>query len=92
MSLVLGDNNIRISDRLNLKPVLVIWEDACQGGGWVDGEEVDLSETIVESVGWLAHMTDAHMILMQSITDGEHANTVQIPAGMVRSVTYLVGE
>lgn len=91
MSLVLGSVNVMASARLNLKPVLVVWEDASHGGGWLDGEDFESSDTIVETVGWLALVNGEYMVIVQSITEGQHANTLQIPAGMVRSVTYLVG-
>lgn len=88
MSLVIGET-IKASERLSLKPVLVVWEDAAQGGGWIDGEEVDPSDTIVESVGWLAESNAERVILIQSITDGSHAQTLQIPAGMIKQLVFL---
>jgi hypothetical protein len=77
------------SVRLKAVPVLVIWEDAAHQFGWLDGEEVAVIDGLVETVGWLIDRNDRHLIVVQSLTSGSHAQTLQIPAGMIRSMAFL---
>lgn len=78
-----------LSEKLQAKPVVVHWEDAAHQFGWLEGEVVERLNTIVETVGWLIHMDENCLIIVQSLTEGAHAQTLQIPAGMVREVKYL---
>lgn len=79
----------KVAERIGAKPVLVAWDDAAHQFGWLDGEEVEVQDSIVHTVGWLLKRTDQMLIIGQSLTGGGHAQTLQIPAGMVRSVTFL---
>jgi hypothetical protein len=89
MSQVLGSSAGMTSGRLEVWPALVIWEDAAHQPGWLEGEEVNASDCMVETVGWLMSETDAHLIMAQSITSGAHAQTIQIPLGMVHKIIIL---
>lgn len=74
-----------------MKPtiVLVEWDDAHMEGWWIDGAPEAPTPTIVQSVGWLAHKTRKHLVLVQSMSDGQHGNRLQIPRGMVKRMTVL---
>jgi len=69
--------------------VLVEWDDAHMEGWWVDGDPQAPEPDLVRSVGWLVHKTRRHLVLVQSRTDGQHGNRLQIPRGMVRSMSTL---
>lgn len=77
------------SKRLGAKPVLVVWEDAAHQPGWMEGEEVEAQDTIVETVGWLVEKTEGYLLIVQSLTEGAHAQVLQIPAGMVKRTVLL---
>lgn len=72
--------------------VLVEWDDAHMEGWWIDGVPEAPTPTLVQSVGWLAHKTRKHLVLVQSMSDGQHGNRLQIPRGMVKSMTVLQTE
>lgn len=69
--------------------VLVEWDDAHMEGWWIDGVPEAPTPTLVQSVGWLAHKTRKHLVLVQSMSDGQHGNRLQIPRGMVKRMTVL---
>lgn len=79
----------KTSARIGASPVLIIWEDAAHQSGWLDGEEVEATDCEVETVGWLVRIDDQRLIIAQSLAEGCHAQTLQIPRGMVREVIYL---
>lgn len=79
-----------ISERVGAKPVLVIWEDAAHNFGWLSGEVPETLDGLVETVGWLVAETEAHVIIAQSLTNGAHAQTLQIPVGMVHKIVILI--
>lgn len=69
--------------------VEVEWDDAHMAGWWQDGEPEPPEPDLVRSVGYLVHKTRKHLVLIQSRTEGQHGNRIQIPRGMVKSVTVL---
>ena len=66
------------------KIVLVEWDDAHMAGWWQDGSPAKPEPDLVRSVGFLAHKTPKHIVLVQSLTEGAHGNRIQIPRGMVK--------
>lgn len=79
----------KISERLGAKAVLVVWDDAVNQLGWVDGEKMETLDGTVETVGWLMENTGTHLLIAQSLTDGSHGQTLQLPIGMVKSIATL---
>ena len=74
--------------------VLTEWIDASMGvePHWIDGaapSKPKARDHICRSVGWLTHLDDDFAQLCQTLTDGQHANVVNIPRGMVRSIVPL---
>lgn len=72
--------------------VIVTWIDAAMGGDWQDGALPGIptdAENEVQSIGFLVHKTKAWIVLVQSVAKGHHGNAIDIPAGMVRSISYL---
>jgi hypothetical protein len=77
------------------RPAKVIWHDACGGKtGWLSSEEATKYKPYaVESFGWLIR-NDAEVV---TLTISRHptqrgdmfADTLDIPRGMVRKVTFL---
>ena len=54
------------------------------GGHWNEGAAPRPDEDLlVYSVGWLTHEDDNQIIMVQSLTDGSHGNSLIIPRGMV---------
>lgn len=59
-------------------------------GWWHDGDTPALpTSELVTSIGFLAQQTRGHIVLVQSETQGQHGNKIQIPRGMVHSMTDL---
>ena len=77
---------------MSLPIVLVEWDDAHMEGWWIDGAPQAPTPTLVRSVGYLTHKTRQHIVLVQSLSDGQHGNRLQIPRGMVRSMKLLQTE
>ena len=78
----------------SLAMCIVIWHDASMevAAHWQDGHRPrppKARDHICQSVGWLTHLDDDFAQLTQTLTDGQHANVVNIPRGMVRSITAL---
>lgn len=69
--------------------VRVRWVDAAMSveAHWQDGTQPKrprVRDHICVSVGLLTHASADFVQLTQTITDGQHANVVNIPMGMVR--------
>jgi hypothetical protein len=74
------------------KLVLIEWEDAAHEFGWLDEFPADNpAPHICHTVGWMMVKTRKHVVVAQTIS-GEDAlaQTLQIPMGMVNSITPLV--
>lgn len=68
--------------------VEVIWDDAAVETGWVD-PSIALQNQLVTTVGFLVNESDKHMLIASTYSD-QHVNaTIQIPKGMVQSLTEL---
>jgi hypothetical protein len=74
------------------KLVLIEWEDAEHKFGWLDELPSDNPEQVMcHTVGWLMVKTKKHVVVAQTISaDDALAQTLQIPMGMVHSITPLV--
>lgn len=81
-----------MSKRKPPKIAVVEWDDAHMEGWWIDGAARPPVPEIVRSVGWLVHKTAKHLVLVQSLTEGQHGNRLQIPRGMVRSIVEIPQE
>lgn len=71
--------------------VLVVWQDAktIDGGPWTDNTPTEFKPHIVHQVGYLMQQSDEGVILTQAWHPEIIAARDQIPAGMIRSVTFL---
>lgn len=64
---------------------LVVWEDASMGGHWQEGQAPTTDDdNLVYSMGWLMFESKDRIIIVQSLADGTHGNSLTIPRGMVR--------
>lgn len=68
---------------------LVHWLDAMMVGHWQEGTPDPREDLAVYSAGFLLHEDDERIVLVQSLTDGSYGNELQIPRGMVRSITRV---
>lgn len=77
--------------RLDAQLALVTWHDAHSEGSWSRLSDLDAEPYVVQTVGFL--LPDAkpdHVVIAQSIGSDESMDSIiQIPAGMVVSVTLL---
>lgn len=77
--------------RLDASLAFVVWHDAHSEESWSRLSDLDPEPYIVETVGFL--LPDAkpgHVVIAQSIGSDDSIDSVlQIPAGMVVSVTVL---
>lgn len=74
------------------KLVMVVWEDAAHDtAGWGNGlEEARKFETpLVISVGWLMAQNKRGVKIAQSLTDDNVAQTLVVPAGMIKKLVRL---
>jgi len=71
--------------------VLVVWQDAnvIDASPWADNVPVEFKPHIVQQVGYLMQQSDEGVILTQAWHPEIIAARDQIPAGMIRSVTFL---
>lgn len=73
--------------------VRVVWLDAAmsctKGQHWHDGEPETPGTEPVLSVGYLTHLTRGWIKLVQSLTEGQHGNFIEIPRGMVLTIESL---
>lgn len=72
-----------------MKIVLVEWDDAAMEGHWIDGHPAKPKPQIVRSIGFLAHKTKKHILLVQSVAENCHGNSLQIPRRMVRKMVEM---
>ena len=59
---------------------------------WQDGQQPPKprrKQHLCVSVGWLTHLDEHWAQLAQTLTDGAHGAVVDIPRGMVQSITIL---
>lgn len=71
-------------------PLAVVeWEDAAHEFGWQEGVIPEPKTVIVRSVGYVIKRTKKHILLAQSIAEDNHAQTLQIPKGMVIKVKNI---
>lgn len=71
--------------------VLVEWLDAEHEFGWMDGNEIEEQEPVLNcfTVGWLLKKTKTHIRVCQTFSHNNHAQTLVIPKGMIVSITVL---
>jgi hypothetical protein len=71
--------------------VLCVWEDAktLDSGAWAENSPAEFRPHLVSQVGYLVHQSDQGIILTQAWHPELIAARDQIPAGMIRSVTFL---
>jgi len=83
-----------MSKRKKPRMCVVTWLDASFDidSHWSDGSlppKPKAGNHLCLSVGWLTHMDDHFVQLVQTLTDGQHANVANIPRGMVREIHVL---
>lgn len=45
----------------------------------------------MRSCGFVAHNTPEWVVLVQTVGEGVHANSIEIPAGMVKEIKIIQG-
>jgi hypothetical protein len=66
----------------------VIWDDAAVETGWID-PSIALQNQLVTTVGFLVNESEKHILIASTYSD-DHVNaTIQIPRGMVQTMTEL---
>jgi hypothetical protein len=72
------------------KLVLVEWIDACHApSGWLFGESPDVDFNPVFSLGFLIQKRKQGILLAQTWFDGDCANIIAIPRGMIKKIRTL---
>ena len=71
--------------------VLVEWVDAAHEFGWMEGNQLidEEPELTCFTVGWLLRKTKLHIKICQTYSSDNHAQTIVIPKGMIRSIKVL---
>jgi hypothetical protein len=72
------------------KLVLVEWVDACHApSGWCFGEQPQVDFDPVHSVGFLIEKRKEGILLAQTWFEGDCANIIAIPHGMIKNIKVL---
>ena len=72
------------------KLVLVKWIDACHApSGWQFGSPPQIDFEPVYSTGFLMQDRKEDIVLAQTWFDGDYANVIAIPKGMIKKMTVL---
>ena len=72
------------------KLVLVKWIDACHApSGWQFGNPPQIDFEPVYSTGFLMQDRKKGIVLAQTWFDGDYANVIAIPKGMIKKITVL---
>ena len=72
------------------KLVLVEWIDACHApSGWLFGEAPQVDFKPVYSTGFFLEKRKHGIVLAQTWFDGDSANIIAIPKGMIKKLTVL---
>ena len=78
-----------------LSVAIVEWVDASMDNPhWNEGALPPLpteTSNVMYSVGYVAHHTKEWVVLVQTIGEEIHANSVEIPTSMIRSFIQLTG-
>ena len=77
---------------MDLRPVLVIWEDAsdADSGPWVHVEGMPEAEPVIfQQLGFLVKLTSTEVVLTQAVGKEQIANRTRIPAGMIRRIVEV---
>jgi hypothetical protein len=71
--------------------VLIEWRDAAHEFGWMEGNAIDDDEPELTcfTVGWILKKTKLHVKVCQTYSSDNHAQTIVIPRGMIRSMINL---
>lgn len=75
-----------------MKPVLVVWEDACEMSDtpWEFAQEDYVYEPrIVHQIGYLVQEDEHGIMLTSAYTDNQIARRQQIPQKMIKTITFL---
>jgi hypothetical protein len=67
--------------------VHIVWEDAAHEFGWIDNP--DIGDVTCHSVGWLLKMTKKNILISQSWSSNQVAQTLQLPRKMVIEINYI---
>lgn len=69
-----------------MKAELITWEDAGgeQDGGWQDPDDVDTTNSVIQSIGWVIKETEKNVTLSMDLSDDGQTHTrSRIPKGMI---------
>ena len=75
-----------------MKAVLVVWEDACEMSEhpWeFSQDEYEYDPRIVHQIGYLVQKDENGIMLTSAYTDNQIARRQQIPAKMIKTITFL---
>lgn len=78
---------------MNLPFALITWVDASMGSPhWQEGDLPELPSTtsnVMKSSGFIAHNNSEWVVLVQTVGEGVHANSIEIPVGMIREIKVI---
>jgi hypothetical protein len=75
--------------KLKCPLVLVEWHDACTSFGWENEDEVDTSEELMTTIGFVIAKGEHTIIVASSIDNdtGKMNNSrIKIPVGMIKTI------
>jgi len=78
---------------MNLPFAVITWVDASMGSPhWHEGELPELptkTSNVMRSAGFIAHNTPEWLVVVQTLGEGVHANSIEIPVGMIKEIRVI---
>lgn len=67
--------------------VHIVWEDAAHDFGWIDSPEI--GDATCHSVGWLIRMDKKNVLISQTWSSNQVAQTLQLPRKMIIAINQI---
>lgn len=78
---------------MNLPFAVITWIDASMDNPhWQIGDLPAVpteTSNVMRSAGFIAHNTPSWIVLVQTIGEGVHANSIEIPVGMIKEMKII---
>lgn len=78
---------------MNLPFAVITWIDASMNNPhWQTGDLPDLptkTSNVMRTSGFIAHKTSDWVVVVQTVGEGAHANSIEIPVGMIKEMKVI---
>ena len=78
---------------MTLPFAVITWIDASMNNPhWQVGDLPDIpskTSNVMKSSGFIAHKTPEWVVIVQTVGEGVHANSIEIPVGMIKEIKII---